>query len=302
MLRSVPLILLAPLAFAQITAPSLGLLPDGAGLRPVIGIPAAGVVGDVLPISQKLGLIVASRDYALGVDTTTGDVLRIASDGTASKIAGVLQGPGRIQMSPLGSSAALFFPSVQRIQVLTGLPAAPTLLREIASPFDGTPSALAVSDDGTLVAGIWPQGSYLLRSTGEVSALPGVTPLIALAFAPGSSDLAVVSAAAAQIVKDSGLIRIASFDTPISPVAAALTKRQLTVAATGGSILLFDLASGVSSSLDCQCSPQGLFPLGQSVFRLTGLSNGAFKILDTAQSAVWQVPLAQPPSEVGGLQ
>jgi len=289
--------------FAQISVPTLGLLPDSGGLRPAVGIPAAGSVGDVLPLTSQLGLTAASRDYALAVAADSGTVLFITTDGTSTAIAGVVASPDLIQLSPQGSAAAIFSASAQKVQILTGLPAAPAILREVSTAtLQGAPSALAVSDDGSLLAGIWPGGGYLFRASGDLVPLPASSPLLAIAFSAGLADLALITSADVQVLRDSGLTRVAAFDTPLSATAAALTPQLLIVADTQGNILTFDLNAGTSSSINCLCSPQGLFPVSRTAFRLTGLESGAFKILDTSQGAVWLVPLALPAVSAGGQQ
>ena len=276
--------------FAQISVPSLGLLPDGGTVRPVVGIPAAGSVGDALPLTSQLALTAASRDYALAVAADSGDVLLVTADGTSAKITGVVSAPDLIQLSPQASAAAIYSASAQKVQILTGLPSAPAILREVSTAtLQGTPSTLAISDDGNLLAGIWPGGGYLFRTSGDLVPLPAAAPLLAVAFSAGSTDLAMITSADAQILRDSGLARLASFDTPLAATAAALTAQLLIVADSQGNILTFDLSAGTSSSIDCQCTPQGLFPISRTVFRITGLDSGAFKILDTSQSAVWLV-------------
>jgi hypothetical protein len=303
MFRTFAFAMLACSGFAQITIPSLGLLPDSGGLRPVVGIPAAGSVGDVLPLASQLGLTAASRDYALAVAADSGAVLLITADGISIKLAGVVASPDLIQLSPQGSAAAIFSASAQKVQILTGLPTSPAIFREVSTAtLQGAPSALAVSDDGGLLAGIWPVGGYLFRASGDLVPLAASAPLLAVAFSAGSSDLALITASDAQILRDSGLTRVTSFDTPLAATAAALTSQLLIVADSQGNILTFDLNTGTSSSINCLCTPQGLFPLSRTVFRLTGLDSGAFKILDTSQSAVWLVPLALPPVNAGGQQ
>jgi hypothetical protein len=64
-------------------------------------------------------------------------------------------------------------------------------------------------------------------------------------------------------------------------------------------MLAVDLSSGVVASVDCACAPEGLFAMGGSVFRLTGLNPGALKLFDASTGDVWFTPL---PSSAGGPQ
>src|SRR5438105_419147 len=107
--------------FAQVTAPSLGLLPDGADLRIVVGIPAAGVVGPALDNPPKLLRSSAAQDFAIGVSVDSGSVLRVSLDGNSSRIDAPAN-PDLIVLSPLGSAAALWYAASHRVQILSGLP------------------------------------------------------------------------------------------------------------------------------------------------------------------------------------
>jgi hypothetical protein len=214
-------------------------------------------------------------------------------------------------MSPDGSAAALWFSAspgeldakreprrtlAGHLQIVSGLPSSPSVL-DIDTAFRGAaPGALAVSDDGQWLAGAWPDGVYALGAAGQVNRLPADTAW-ALAFFHGRPDLAIATptailtitgvggAAAPSLVYDSSA-------SPLSTVAVALSSGnlRLAVADRAGTLLSIDLSSNSAASFHCACSPEGLFPLGGSVFRLTGLDSGALTLFDAATGDILLAP------------
>jgi hypothetical protein len=209
-------------------------------------------------------------------------------------------------LSPRGSSAALWSSSLNQIQVVAGLPDAPAIRQVDTSFLGATPGALAISDDGTWVAGTWTSGTYAFGPNGEVNPLPVGNPT-ALVFFQGTYNLAAAGAAGLQMVTgvDSFAVvsnLLASADSSLQPVAVAATSgnRTLVLADQSGSVTSVDIASGAAVTSDCECQPLGLFGMGPSAFRLTGLEGGAFKLLDTGSSAILFVPLALTETEGAG--
>ena len=288
-------------AFAQIAGPVLGYIPDGGRIRPVYGIPAASAVGSALDQGRDLARIAVSprQDYVLATAADTGEALLIAPGGNAAHLDGAAAGADRIVISPRGSAAALWFSATSHLQIVSGLPAAPSVL-DIDAAFRGAaPGALAVSDDGQWLVGTWPDGVYALGAAGQVNRLPVDSNAAALAFFHRRTDLAVATPTAILTITDAGGSAVPSvvYDSsasPLSPVAIALSFDNLHLAAAdlAGTVLAVDLSSGVPASVDCACAPEGLFAMGGSVFRLTGFSPGALKLFDAATGDVWFTPLA----------
>jgi len=283
---------LASTSFAQVAGPQLGLIPDGSSLRQVAGIPAAAAVGAPVSFSRNLSLVNASsQGFAVATDADSGLVLIVAPDTSATTLSNVTLKPDMIQLSPRGSAAALWYISGRHAQILSGLPSNPSVRDLDLSFISAKPVALAVSDDGLTVAVEWPGIVYEFTAAGTAG-LPVNGGSAALAFSPGTSDLAIASPTTATLWNSAGITSLASFSNPLNPIAAGLDSRRLVIADSSGTIVTVNLASGSQSSLDCQCSPAGLYPLNQSAYRLTGLGQGAFKILDTNQNAIWFAPLA----------
>ncbi len=287
-------------AFAQVGAPQLGWVPDGTRIRPVYGIPAAAAVGAPVPADQDFSQIAASpaQNYVVVSAADTGAVSIYTPEHGLVPLDGAGGAPDSVVLSPRGSSAALWFSSLSQVQVITGLPDAPAI-RQVDVPFVGSaPAALAISDDGAWVAGTWTAGVFAFGPNGEMNRLPAES-ATALAFFQGTDNLAAAGPAGVQMV--TGLENFAvvsnlltSADSSLQPVGVATTSgnRTLVLADHSGSVTKIDIASGVATASDCGCQPAGLFGIGPTAFRLTGLDGGAFKLFDAASGEILFAPLA----------
>jgi hypothetical protein len=223
-----------------------------------------------------------------------------------SSVSGAAPGASRIVLSPDGSAAALWFSSTGHIQVIYGLPGS-AAVRDIDASFLGAdPAALAVSDDGQGVAGAWTQGLYAFGPASQVTVLPVDAPVTALSFFHRRADLALATATQGITIADIGgsAVPAAVWSNPVDqapPGAAAgsllgigvsFDNNNVVTAWDSGGLITINLATGTSASTNCGCAPAGIFGLGGSVFRLTGLNSGALKVFDSATGDVWFVPLA----------
>jgi DNA-binding beta-propeller fold protein YncE len=305
---------LAVAACGQLRGPVMGYLPEDGALRPMFGIPAAGSVGDPLAVDRPLSRIEVSPDQtralALAADTTA---LMLWAPGAASTvhIQGSASAPDRIVFSPSGTAAALWFSSAQRIQVISGLSATPSVREFDASFLGGDPAGFAVSDDGKWVVGAWSSRVYALGPDGRVAVLPVDGPAEALCFFHGRADVAVITTTQVVIVTDIAGAAVPNViwtkpNDPLADPAAAphaqvavgfavsFDNNYLSIAGNLGALATFDLTAGTSIGGDCACSPTGLFGMGGSLFRLTGLQDGTVKVFDASTNEIWFVPLAAP--------
>lgn len=296
-------------AFAQVGAPQMGWVPDGTRIRPVYGIPAAAAVGAPIPADQDFSQIAASptRNYVLVSAADSGTVSIYTTEHGLVALDGAGSAPDSVVLSPRGSSAALWFSSINQIQIVTGLPDAPSIRRMDLSFLGSAPGSLAISDDGTWVAGIWTSGTYAFGPNSGVSRLP-VESAAAIAFFQGTHDLASAGAAGLQMVTGidgfavvSTLLASADSSQPMAvAVAATSDNKTLVLADQSGSVTAVDIASGAATTSGCSCQPTGLFGIGPSAFRLTGLDGGAFKLFDAASGEILFAPLALTETEGAG--
>jgi hypothetical protein len=305
----------AAAACAQVQGPVMGYFPDGGFPRTIYGIPPAGRVGDPLATDRPLSQIEISPDQtrALALAADTG-ALVLLTPGTSSSVAvqGAAAAADRIVFSPSGTAAVLWFSAAQHIQVVTGLSGTPSVHDVDASWLGAEATGLAVSDDGQWVAGGWSSGIYAFGPAGQVTVLPVQGAAEALCFFHGRADVAVITATQVVIVADiagavvPNIIWTKPNDPPAADHAAAppaevavgfavsFDNTRLSVSGNLGHLLTFDLTAGTSVGGDCNCSPTGLFAMGGSLYRLTGLANGALKVFDASTNEIWFVPLAAP--------
>jgi hypothetical protein len=300
-------------AGAQVGPPMLGYLPDSGALRAMTGIPASGSIGPILGSGQVFTQLVASPSgtFALA-DNADGTVMvvTVASDGvTLNTVVVAGATAGNLQLSPSGSSGLISNGGV--VQAISGLPGAPTAQPAVDTTYLGAASALAVSDDGQWVAGVFGGSVYALATGGQAEPLPAPSGVSALAFYRGTDDLAATTAN--QVVTITGIAATPASTTvfgsanapvpPESPIAIALTEgnAQIVLLEPDGGIGEIDLTSGSVTTANCGCTPQGLNGLSGSVFRISNLAGGAVKLYDADSGNVLFVPLA-PAGAQGGQQ
>jgi hypothetical protein len=310
--------ILSTAAWAQVGAPVVGFLPDHGHIFAISGIPASASIAPALDFSgvQFLQIAIAPRqNFALASRLDTGAVLLAFPNGTTVPVAGASAYPDAIAMSPLGSAAVLWFASTRLLEVVSGLPASP-MIRQVNASFLSTsgdaPASLAVSDDGAWGAGAWSSGVWGFGPNGEVKNLLGGTRAYALAFFAGREDLAAAALNAVYSVSDVGgsaavstLYQAPTGQSPsgLAPAPTGLgistDNQRLVMADDSGGILTLNLSSGVATPATCGCSPGGVFPMGGSLFRITGLTGSAFRMFDAAAGSVFLAPLA-PGNAISG--
>ena len=319
--RTLVFLALTGAACAQVRGPVMGYLPDNGALRTLYGIPASGWVGDAVTPDRALSLIEMSPDQsrALAIAADTGALMLLTpATGVTAHVNGAASGADRIVFSPSGTAAALWFSANDHIQVISGLAAVPSVRDVDASFLGGAPTGLAVSDDGQWVAGAWSSNVYAFGPAGGASALPVAGPAEALCFFHGRADVAVITASQVVIVSDIGgaVVPNVIYNKPNDPAntapvevavgfAVSFDNRYLSIAGNLGALATFDLTAGSSAGGNCNCTPSGLAGMGGSLYRLTGVNDGALKVFDASSNDVWFVPLAAPvtaSASAGGQQ
>ena len=165
-------------------------------LRAIVGVPGAAVLTDPLPLPSNVRRIHLPPDqqYVL-LERSEGDpaVLLLNGDDTNQMIPipGALSAPNIVAFSRSGSSVVLFGKSTGRLQVITGLPHAPS----IAQVFDTTllpdiPRALSVSDDGRYLLASSPSIVYEMADT-LTHIVANVAGVPSLAFLPANAGAVI---------------------------------------------------------------------------------------------------------------
>jgi len=318
---------LAGIACAQVGAPVMGFLPEGGAIRLMSGIPGAGSVGAAVTADVALSRIEISpnQSQALAVAAGSGAVMLYTIGGSSVAVQGVASAPDRIVFSPSGTAAGLWFSGTRHFQVLQSVSANPSV-QEIDFSFTGSdPSGLAVSDDGQWMVGAWPFSVYAVGPDHNAIVLPVSGAAEAVCFFNGRNDVAVLTPNQVILITDiAGAVAPnviwskPNDPPPVDPATAppvqvavgfatSFDNRYLSIAGNLGALSTFDLTAGTSIGKSCDCMPTGLSAMGGSLFRLTGLIDGAAKVFDVSTNEVLFVPLAAPvmPANAGtegGLQ
>jgi hypothetical protein len=322
MIRSFLLpVLLSGAVFAQVGGPILGYVPDGSTIRPMYGLPAAGAIGAEIAEGGWAQIAISpAQNFVVATHADNGEVLLVnLVQPSVTSISGASASPDILAISPSGTSAALWFQSTGHLQTITGLPNSPVLRDIDASFLHASASGIAVSDDGQWTVALFSTGLYAFGPTAQVIPLQTDPGILAVAFFHTNHTLALATAARATSITDVGGANQPSvlFDysqQSLSPRALAVSfdNSQAVIADSTGKVVNINVAASTANIVDCGCSPAGVFPLGGSVFRLTGVPGPArnalersgsrpdLKVFDASAGAVWIVPPAL--SAKGGRQ
>jgi DNA-binding beta-propeller fold protein YncE len=279
---------------AQVGGPLIGYVPEGAHIRPMYGLAAAGAIGAALDAGRDFALSATapSQTFVLVTTADTGEVMVYKPGSGLSTVSGASASPDALAISPGGTSAALWFPFTGKLQIVTGLPDSAAVRTIDASFLNASPLSMTVSDDGQWAAGLWAAGVYAFGPSNVV---------VALAFFHNNHDLALATALRATQITEVGgatqtsvLYDYAALNLSPRAIAVSFDNRTAVVADGGGTLV--NLSSAAVSN--CGCSPTGLYGLGGALFRLNALSpRHELKLFDAAQGAVLIVPPA-----LGGRQ
>jgi DNA-binding beta-propeller fold protein YncE len=304
----------------SMAGPRVGIVVDPASgdIRTVEGILGGASIGPAVAAGQSIsGRAVSPRgDYVLAVEAEDLSLWAVqpaqTGSGAAAPIAGAMRGPDAIAISPAGSHAVLYRKDSALLQVLSGLPSAPAVDRNIdLSALSGSLTALAVSEDGAavLVAASGADGGFVYRIAGQGIAAPilAASQVSALAFSikgdaaaadTGNNTLWLI----ANVVGAAGATPLAGFaDGVEAPAGVAFSEDGSTAYvanAKSNTVLVLDVAGGPPrASWQCSCVLTTLQAVGNGAFRLTDSLGEALWFLDTARAEPLLVFVPPPQPE-----
>jgi hypothetical protein len=293
----------AALACAQqgkVAGPIAGYVFDGAAhaVRPVLGIPGASIFGDALPLGYDAASATisprADSAVVIAADGSLHLVRLAAGQATETPLNGATVQPDRVVYSPSGTAVALI--AAGRAQVFGGLPDAATLLgtmdtasavqsqmqTQVAARPANAARAAALSDDGAVLL-LATNGAIAIVGTGGSHGSIAARNGDYMGFAPNSHDAAILDRA-------QSLTLVRSVDS--APTQQALAQNVgvaagLAFSADGKSLFLagsqgvtvFDVASGASTAVACNCTATRLERMG-NVYRLNDTGSGPLWLLD----------------------
>ena len=285
-MRALHLLLCGLPLWCQVAAPSLGYIAEGTRLRPVFGIPASASVGPLLD-TPEFSLVAAApgNDFALIVRADSGEVAVYRSGRNLEVISAAGLSPDSITMSPSGSAALLWFADMRRFLVIRDLPTTP-IAESI--PLAESAAALAVSDDGQVIAGIW--GSEIRVSGPQGQKIIPLDAPRALAFGHDSHELAVATPHGVFLVTND-TAKLLDLSPEVMALSFTAGNRKLTFATHSGQLTAIILSDKSTIQADCGCVPQGLLQTSGATFRFTGLRHQAFQLFDANTGQIFTVPL-----------
>jgi hypothetical protein len=282
-------------AQAAVTVPLLGYAYDTAAQRiqPIQGIPGAALSG--APVSTPQNSVVAvsnELDYALFAGAGNPTTVLDLRSGADVSIPGSVIGAAQIALSPGGTAAALYYDS-GLIEIVTGLPAAPVAARTVQTAWPAKPAILAIGDDGQSLAVVLEDGETLSSDGDTFQPLPVPGWAAALAFSPGSRDIAVATRDGQiwSVGQENGRPKytVAGSGTEGETPAAIEFSRdgsRVVTAFTDGHVAVFDFTGNPPAVISCGCSPRSLHRgKGNSLFLLEDTSATLPQLLDGSGAA-----------------
>ena len=298
----------AALACAQqgkVAGPIAGYVFDGAAhaVRPVLGIPGASILGDAVPLGYDVASVTvaprADSAVVVAADRSLHLVRLAAGQASEMPLNGATVQPDRVVYSPSGTAVALI--AAGRAQVFGSLPDAAALVttmdlggavaaqQTVQAARRGAPAAygsLALSDDGTLLLVATKTSVHLVGAGTLGNAFETAGRDTVVAFAPGTHDAVLANRYGANVIRGVDTLRNQQPLVLTSPLGSAAgvafsADAKSLFLASGNGVTVFDLASGASTAVACNCTATRLDRMG-TVYRLNDTGSGPLWLLDPA--------------------
>ena len=283
----------------QFVRPKIGFAFDASlrQIRPLSGTPGAALAVAGVPLDFDLdrALISSALSFAIAAppDSDHLKLIRLFETGPA-----VTPIPDSLNSYDLGSlsrigKAAIFYQSGCRcVQVVSGLPDAPQVVRTITLAQDAAVvQALAVADDARAFAIATRTGdSGEISLYGPDSHVSIARPADALGFSPDGLTLAVADAPAKtiSILRDANLVEIATERDGISNPAgvAFASSNRMVVADRESRVHVIAAETGRVVAVDCSCKPSAVETMSiEDTFRISDIASGALWIVQLTGSS-----------------
>jgi uncharacterized protein (TIGR03437 family) len=292
-----PLLAIAPLEAADVSAtvrfarPVVGVswIASERAFARLVGVSGAASPERIEAGDFTFGAVAPRRNFALAGLAASGQLVLLDLDHGRMRELPVAPGVRAVEFSPAGTAAALLRNDAAEVEVLTdflsgeeGTAFPLRLVRDVAR--------VAVSDDGAVVAVVSAAGEVAVLYGGHGISAGRFSPPVALQFAPGTRDLAVVEGPENDV-------------TVLTDVAGALVRRPLSrhhselgaataiaysrdghslyVAGTSGLLLAVDANSGVWRETRAAAPLTMLRALdGNAVFQVAESADGRVLVAD----------------------
>lgn len=264
-----------------LSAPVLAYVFDETegSVRPIAGVTGAAWVEESLNLGVRFDRLRVSPNRRYAVGRVAGSWVVANLEG-AARLSPWSAAGDEAAFSPLGSAVAVIDRGQSSIAVWRGLPLEPTLERTVAAP--AGLERVAVSDDGSLVAGI--AAGQLLLLEDSPRAIAGAGGVSAAAFLPDSQDLALADARGAILLArkmsaeaSPEMLREGAGE-PVEALAVTLDGRKL-AAVRAGAALVMDLESRAVAEVALEAQPVSLAAAGPDAFELGRTAEGDWWLL-----------------------
>jgi hypothetical protein len=273
------------LTAATFRPPKLGYIydPDAGAIRVIAGVSGAAALEETVAVGSKLAFAAVApgaRFALVRLRDESGYSLLQFETGTITALEGASGARDVVAFSAGATAVAIW--TGERIQVWTGLPDSPALVREVAAD---EVTLLSVADDGAALAAKTAGGTLLWD--GESSR--AIADASAIAFVPGSHDVVIADEGGNRVTAVRGAeteVLATEKDGVAGVVAFAIASDGRTVAAAnerGRSVAMVNMSTREVSLAACDCTPREVLTLGGDRLFAVRAANGGVKLLDGAR-------------------
>ncbi len=278
-MNRVALLILVPgiiSAAESISGPVAGYLAGSPRpeLRAIYGAPGAFRFSDPLALPDGVTRlrVAPAQDFAIverGEAAPAAVVLSGDAVDHVTALDGVLSTADWVVFSVDARAAVFFSASAARLQVVTGLPDAPSIAMDIdAGSLPEVPVTAAVSDDGALVVAASGTSVYMLAQGGAPKLLLSGAQIQSVVVLRNGTDIGVADrgTGSLQVVRNAASSAdsrtLVSGLEELGQIFPSYDGSKLFAARPGlQSISVVDLATGAVQSVDASIAPSGLVPL-----------------------------------------
>jgi DNA-binding beta-propeller fold protein YncE len=269
-------------------------------LRPLLGIPGSSTLGKSVELAFTPSWTLTLDSRHVVASTAQRPELQVVDLSTAppsiAAIAGIPAGPTSAAASLHGTSAVFYHADAHALRIVSGLPQSPAA-NSIDLSLDGPVTRMAISDDGRLLVYSvaenggetlysWTASSTSARFLMSIEAVGGLS-----VTGNGGAIVADRSANEVFAIWDAGGAAVRQFlagarDGVSNPAGVAVsTNNRIYIAnADSSSVMALDPSGGYLKTQNCACNVSGLYPLKDSVFRLTDRFDRAIFLLDASSA------------------
>jgi len=233
---------------ATIESPIVGYFSSSTGLVAIEGISSAAHARSLAPIAADRVVLPPGQMYQWQERDGRVYLAQLPPSRASEVISDAWSGADIIAFNSSASAAVL--DRAGRLQVISGLTSSPLGVRQIAAPQGaGDVTALAISDDSTVVLAATSTGVYAASGDGDWRLVTAGS-ASAMAFVPQSHDAILARTGGIYLVKDAVSAQwLSDADSPIAIAASDDGRLAVVLNAAGREALVIYLQTAAVTSL-----------------------------------------------------